>query len=238
MIEEMHASIQYWLTVAYRKNPPRMADLVDMAQDATPSDDVLKTLRGLRRRWLKSFEENGAKIAEHYVTRVYKASDSAFRQALKDAGMSVEFKMTPAMRDAFNATLSENVGLIRTIPQQYLDQVEGIVTRSYSAGRDLETMVRELKELYPISQRRAELIARDQSNKANATVQRARQLELGITEAVWMHSHGGRVPRPDHVAANGKRYNVAEGCLISGEYILPGELINCRCVGRAVLPWN
>ena len=81
-----------------------------------------------------------------------------------------------------------------------------------------------------------ELIARDQSNKANAVVSRARQLELGITDAIWMHSHAGKNPRKDHVAANGKRYKIAEGCLISGEYIQPGEEINCRCTSRPILP--
>ena len=75
---------------------------------------------------------------------MFKASDSAFRQALKEAGWSVEFKMTPAVRDAFNASLEENVGLIRSIPEKYLQQVEGTVMRSYSAGRDLATMVKEL----------------------------------------------------------------------------------------------
>ena len=158
------------------------------------------------------------------------------RLALKEAGWTVEFKMTPAVRDAFNASLEENVGLIRSIPEKYLQQVEGTVMRSYSAGRDLETMVKELKQLYPAASHRAELIARDQSNKANAVVNRARQMELGITEAIWMHSHAGKNPRPDHVAANGKRYNIAEGCKISGEFIQPGEEINCRCTSRAILP--
>ena len=55
--------------------------------------------------------------------------------------------MTPAVRDAFNASLAENVGLIKSIPEKYLQQVEGVVMRSYSAGRDLETMVKELKTL-------------------------------------------------------------------------------------------
>ena len=99
-------------------------------------------------------------------------------------------------------------------------------------------MVQELEALYPKAKHRAKLIARDQSNKIHATTTRARQLELGITEAIWMHSHGGKEPRPDHVAANGRKYNVAEGCLISGEYILPGTMINCRCTCRSVFPFE
>ena len=243
LIAEMHASVEYWLTAAYRKDPPRMAALVEQAQDAillgadaSPSAKIKKILDELARRWTKRFEDYAPKLAEAYLQGMFKASDSAFRQALKEAGWSVEFKMTPAVRDAFNASLEENVGLIRSIPEKYLQQVEGTVMRSYSAGRDLATMVKELKQLYPAASHRAELIARDQSNKANAVVNRARQMELGITEAIWMHSHAGKTPRPDHVAANGKRYKIAEGCLISGEHIQPGEEINCRCTSRPILP--
>jgi SPP1 gp7 family putative phage head morphogenesis protein len=213
-----------------------MLALVEQAQDAAPSAKIKKILDDLAKRWIDRFDEYAPKIAEAYLQGMFKSTDSAFRQALKDSGWTVEFKMTPAVRDAFNASVAENVSLIRSSPEKYLQQAEGIVMRSYSTGRDLETMVKELKTLYPISSRRAELIARDQSNKANAVVNRARQMELGITEAIWMHSHAGKNPRQDHVAANGKRYKIAEGCKISGEFIQPGEEINCRCTCRAVLP--
>lgn len=236
LIAEMHASVEYWLTAAYRKDPPRMAALVEQAQDASPSAKIKKVLDELARRWTDRFNDYAPKLAEAYLKGMFKASDSAFRQALKEAGWAVDFKMTPAVRDAFNASLEENVGLIRSIPEKYLQQVEGTVMRSYSAGRDLAAMVKELKQLYPAASHRAELIARDQSNKANAVVNRARQMELGITEAIWQHSHAGKNPRPDHVAANGKRYKIAEGCKISGEFIQPGEEINCRCTSRPILP--
>jgi len=233
LIAEMHGSVEYWLTAGYRKAPPRVAAL---AQDASPSQRMRKILDGLAARWIAKFDEWAPLIAQAYVRDSFKATDSAFRAALKDSGWAVDFTMTPAMKDAFDATLAENVGLIKSIPAQYLKQVEGVVMRSYSAGRDLETMVRSLKELYPAASHRAELIARDQSNKANATVNKARQLELGITDGIWMHSHAGKTPRPSHVAANGKRFKIAEGCLIDGKRIMPGEEINCRCTWRAVLP--
>jgi len=257
LIDQMNASVEYWLTAGYRKEPPRMAALVEQAQDASvietkkrtakarydyekatygPTAHIKRVLADLADRWIKRFDVWAPKIAEAYLQGMFKASDSAMRAALKDAGWTVEFKMTPAVRDAFQASLAENVGLIRSIPEKYLGQVEGIVMRSYSAGRDLHTMVKDLKALYPAVADRAELIARDQSNKANAVVNRARQLELGIETAIWMHSHAGKTPRPDHVAANGKRYKIAEGCLISGQYLQPGEAVNCRCTSRPVLP--
>ena len=180
------------------------------------------------------------KLAEEFLRHAFKGTDQAMRQALSAAGWSIEFTMTPAMRDAFEASLAENMGLIRSIPEQYLQQVQGIVMRSYSAGRDLQTMTREIKALYPKVKDRAVLIARDQSNKANAVVQRARQKELGITQGIWMHSHAGREPRPTHVAMNGKRYKIEEGMYDSAvkKHVFPGELVNCRCTSRSVLPWT
>jgi SPP1 gp7 family putative phage head morphogenesis protein len=230
LIDEMQRSMIYWLGAQYNKAPPIMAG------DASPVHYVSNLMQSLAASWTKRFDAYADKLADYYVNGMFRSSDRALRQSLKDAGWSVDFEMTGAMRDALNATIAENVGLIRTIPQQYLQQVEGVVMRSYTQGRDLETMVKDLKALYPKASHRAELIARDQSNKANSVVQRTRQLELGITEAVWMHSHAGKNPRPDHVAANGKKYRIAEGCLISGEYIQPGYEINCRCTSRPVLP--
>ena len=237
LVTEMAASYQYWLTAAMRANPPRMTAVVETAEDASPSDIITARIKKLARKWQARFDEEAPKIAAAYVAKMFKATDSAMRQAMKAAGWSVEFKMTPAVRDAFNASVAENVSLIKSIPSQYHTQVEGSVMRGYAAGRDLQAMTTELKALYPKASHRVNLIARDQSNKANAVVNRARQLELGITEAVWMHSSAGKEPRPDHVAANGKRYKIAEGCEISGQHIQPGEMINCRCTSRPVLPF-
>lgn len=236
LIEEMDASILYWLEAQYKKTPPALA------MDAKlPSRAMQKKFKEIARQWQKRFDDAAPKIADAYLKGSFKATDSAMRAALKDAGISVQFKMSAAMRDAFNASLDENVGLIKSIPQHYLNQVEGIVSRNYAAGRDLATMVKELKALYPKAQSRAVLIARDQSNKANSVVENARRLQLGITQAIWLHSGGGKHPRKNHQAASGTVYDVRKGCPIKNEkgileYIMPGQKINCRCVSRSVLP--
>lgn len=213
------------MAAAYKKTPPRVSELI--AQDASPSKEILKVIKALSRRWVKRFNDAAPLIADAYVNAMGDATDKAFKQSLKDAGFAVEFKVTRPMQDALNASIAENVGLIRSIPEQYLTQVEGIVMRSYTAGRDLETMTKELRARYPITKRRAELIARDQSNKLNATVTRTRRLELGLTKAVWIHSGGGKEPRQSHVKFSGKEFDIEKGAYIDGEHIQPGELINC-----------
>ena len=67
---------------------------------------------------------------------------------------------------------------------------------------------------------------------------RARQDELGITEAIWVHSGAGKHPRPTHVAMNGKKYDVNKGMWDPAvkRWIFPGEEINCRCISRSIIP--
>jgi len=235
LIDEMSNSFEYWLAAAYKANPPRM----EVAMDALPSQELSKKVRDLGKRWIKKFDDMAAAIAQKFTESGRKATDSSFQQALKDAGFAVEFKVTPVMRDAMNATIAENVSLIKSIPQQYLTQVEGTIMRGFTAGRDLNAITDELSAHYGVSKRRAAIIARDQSNRLTATVTQARRVELGLFEAEWVHSGGGKVPRPSHVKA-GKdkaRFDVRKGLLLDGEHILPGSIINCRCSSRTILPF-
>lgn len=233
LIRAMVADVERSVKEAYQAAPPAMA------LDAPPVRTMQQQLREVGERWIKRFDDAAPKIAAAYLKGSFKQTDSEMRKALKESGWAIKFEMTPAMSEAFQASLAENVGLIKSIPEQYLQQVEGAVMRSYTRGRDLAALVKSLQQIYPRAANRAVFIARDQSNKANAVVTQARQLELGIVEAVWMHSHAGKVPRPTHVAMNGKTYKVAQGMWDSAvrRWIFPGEEPNCRCTGRSVLPF-
>lgn len=235
LIAEMSNSFEYWVSAAYKANPPRM----EVAMDALPSSELAKKIAAIGKRWIKKFDDMAEKIATRFAESGRKATDSSFQSALKDAGWAVKFQVTPVMRDAMNATIVENVSLIKSIPQQYLTDVQGTVMRGFTQGRDLQAISDELQQRYGVTKRRAALIARDQSNKLTATVTQARRVELGLFEAIWIHSGAGREPRPSHVKAgkDKRKFDVREGCLIDGKYILPGTEINCRCSSRTVLPF-
>ena len=150
----------------------------------------------------------------------------------------MKFRLTPAMRDVLDATVAENVSLIKSIASEYHTQVEGLVMRSVTAGRDLSFLTKELQERYGVTRRRAEFISLDQNNKATASLQRARQLELNLGTGIWMHSGGGRHPRPTHVKNNGKQFSIRDGWpdpALKGKKIWPGTEPNCRCVWRPVV---
>lgn len=101
-------------------------------------------------------------------------SESSPRKILRDGGISVEFRKTAAMRDVIDATVNANVSLIKSIPSQYFDQVEGAVMRSVQTSRDLAGLVQELERFSGITRRRAAFIALDQNNKATSSFNTAR----------------------------------------------------------------
>jgi hypothetical protein len=227
LIDEMAASVSYFVKAAYRANEP------EIAQDASPAAEILRTIRGLRKRWLARFDTASKELADYFATAVSDRSDAALRSILKRGGFSVEFHMTRAQNDILQATIGENVALIKSIPEQYLTQVEGYVMRSVTTGRDLGQLAKDLQEQFGVTRRRAALISRDQNNKATAALTRARYLEIGggEAEAVWIHSGGGKTQRPTHVQAgrDKQRYKISQGWYDPAvkKFIHPGELINC-----------
>lgn len=204
---------------------------------AVPADVLGLSIKQLADRWLKKFDEASGKLAKYFTNDVSKRTDARMKRILKDGGISVPFKMTQAQEDIAQATIQQNVALIKSIPQQYLTNVEGMVMRSVQVGGDVGKLVADLQKEFGVTKRRAKLIAIDQNNKATSAFQRARQVELGIVEAVWMHSYAGKEPRPTHVAMNGKRYDVTKGMWDPAvkEFIFPGQLINCRCTSKSVV---
>lgn len=236
LLDQLHKSVSYWVLAAYRANPPEVAAL---AADGVSFREMRDAIRKLAKRWLKRFDDLAEDLAKHFATKVSERSDAALKASLKRGGFAIEWKMTAAQRDIVGASVAENVALIKSIPAQYLTQVEGSVMRSIQTGRDLHQLSTDLQQNFQVSRRRAVFIARDQSNKVNAALTRARQLEIGITEAIWLHSAGGRKPRTSHVKAGQQRqrYDVSKGWYDPHEkkLIWPGQLINCRCVCRPVI---
>lgn len=235
MVKEMSHSAQYWIEASYKANPPTL----EMAMDALPSQELSKRIKEVARRWIRRFDDMADKIARQFVESGRSTTDRAMMAAFKDAGWTVQFKPTPAIRDAMNASIVENISLIKSIPRHHMLEVEGIVMRGFSSGRDLKYISEELHARYGITKRRAALISRDQSNKLSATVTQARRVELGLYKAIWVHSGAGRHPRPSHLKAGKDKaeFDIREGLMLDGKLVLPGQEINCRCSSRVILPF-
>ena len=231
LIDELHASVMYWVKAAYNQNSP------EITQDASPAAILRAAIRRLTRRWQTKFDGAAKKLGAYFAKAVSDRSDAVLKTILKDAGISIEWTMTAAQNDILQATIAQQVGLIKSIPQQYLGKVEGMVMRSVQTGRDLGQLAKDLEGELGVTKRRAAFIARSQNNIATASLTRARQIEIGVDKAVWVHSGGGRTQRPEHVKAGRDKlqYDVAKGAFLEGVWTWPGVQPNCRCVSRSVI---
>lgn len=232
LVDAMHCSVIYWLQAEYKQHEWQLA------HDASPVVELRKALRELSRRWQKRFNVASLKLARYFALASSQRTDGQLKRILDRAGITVEFKLTRAQQNVLKATVAANVALIKSIPQKYLQDVEQKVMVAVQQGGKLGALTKSLQQTYGVTKRRAALISSDQSRKATSAFQKQRQVELNITEAIWMHSYGGKVPRKTHIANDGKRYDVKKGWYDPDEkkFIQPGELVNCRCVSRSVIP--
>lgn len=201
------------------------------------AEDMIAALKERFAEWAMEHGDTAADMATWFGEQSLATVSSAFKHSLASAlGHTVKLQLTPRIVEALQSVVAENVGLIKSIHSVYAEQIQELVLESVHAGRDLAGLKKALEERYGVASSRAEFIAIDQNNKATGFIEQQRRLDFGIDESMWFHSGGGKVPRPSHVAAHRTIYKTAEGCLIDGEYIRPGEKPRCGCVSAAVIP--
>jgi uncharacterized protein with gpF-like domain len=209
-----------------------------MDAPANPSILLRAALRKWGGLWVSRFDKLSLDLGAAFAKKSFNITQTQMRAALREAGFTVKFSPTPASRAAYQAVVAEQVNLIKSIPAEYLKAVESKVWGSVMKGADMHTLSVDLRKTYGVTRERAATIARTSNNQAKAVIEKVRREELGITTAIWQHSAGGKIPRATHVAMSGKSYKISQGMYDSAEgvYVLPGQLINCRCTSRAVIP--
>jgi len=254
----MAASYQHWLSLRYNQALPELQDsnrlpdpesatLAEHAADAASARSIKQRTDGffaefqkLRKYWAAHFDELADKLADQATDEWYTANANLWNGQLRRAGFDIKLQLTLSQRLLLRAAVQENVSLIRSIQSQYHTDVEGIVLRAFTAGRDLKTLQDELIKRAGSTQKRSALIARDQANKATAAMNSARQRELGLEWAVWIHSAAGKEPREKHVRAGREQwiFSTQRGIDFHDGFghVLPGVAINCRCQSRTIIP--
>lgn len=234
LVQKMNKSLFWWLRSEYRK-----------VTDA-PMSDLRKKLKELHKYWEKVYNEEADKLAEWFASHVQAYTTSNLQRQFsraKLATLGFDLKFTyhsRKERDIFRSIIEQNVNLIKSIASEHLTRVEGVVLRGIETGHDLSRMTDDLESAFGVSERRAAMIARDQTAKATNNLSRQRLLDYGVSKGKWMHTASGKTYRESHVDMDGTIYDIEEGCYDDdyGDYIQPGELVNCRCVCIPVLDFS
>lgn len=126
-----------------------------------------------------------------------------------------------------------NAGLIKSQTETMIQRIEAATLQNKLAGNSVATLRKKLIEEFGIGERKAKLLARDQSSKLTSDLNQFRQRQAGITEYDWSTANDERV-RPLHRSLNGNRYQWGKPTGAE-EGLPPGQPIQCRCVARGVV---
>ena len=201
-------------------------------------ENIDKELKEKKDHWKELFLAFIGIYVINFVNSIAVTSDRALQNALIESGLNVSFKPNKVANNTVDALIRENISLISNIPDEYHSKMEGIIMRGYAQGKPVDDIKDDIERLKSTTLSRGNLISNDQANKINIAIQKVRLTELGITRVMW--DHGGayrKEPRKRHIEASGTVFDLNQGCYIDGEYIQPGQKINCKCVYRAILPF-
>ena len=241
MVREIQRNIKELVIPLLRAlEPEYTADNVMTVTDAW-SDDLRVVLERLRARWSSpEFVEASNRMASSFVRTADQVNRARFNKNMRSIGLDI-YGDSPELAEYLRASANDNARLIRSIPDQYLTQVESIVYTNVRAGGRPADITKTLSAQFGITERRAAFIARDQTAKINGDLVAKRQVNSGFEYFEWDDSDDERV-RDRHeeiankVTAYGKGIYRWDNPPLSdsGTPIIPGQDFGCRCTARPV----
>ena len=234
---------------------PKPARDIALDQDIDPATLQAKT-EELRIKFDKILESTGRLTAIRFLEKQTKYASASFIRSIKpmlesdQSSLMLKGSIITTENISFaEEAISENVSLIKSIGEQYFGRVEKAVIESLQSGGSQPALIKTLKDIGGITDRRAKFIAKDQSKKIYSQLSTEAMTHAGITKAKWNHSGAGREPRSFHKTRwdgvseppnglNGYVYDIGNppvADLKTGERTGPGGLINCRCFATPVI---
>lgn len=209
-------------------------------QDANISAQAKILMSALSKQFLAMFTRRAKFLASRMLDAANKESEANVNRSLKAISQTVTVNAAKAIKPVqtvVTASVAENVSLIKTIPQEYLAGVQQAVMRSITTGNGIQDLKPYIEKHDGITERRARLIANDQTRKAYNNINKARMQASGVRKFEWLHSAGGRDPRELHITPypaglNGGIFSFNDLPIIderTGERGIPGTAISCRC---------
>lgn len=191
-----------------------------------------QAFNNLRTRYI-NINTNARIISTSFVDGTNQVNKQRFYKAIEQSvGVDLQnIIQNEDLEDILVATTRENVSLIRSIPEEYFKNLESIVFTGTTQGSKAGSMIKQIQKLNKSTQKRAKLIARDQTSKLNSSLNQQRQQNLGVEEYVWRTAEDGKV-RDSHASKNGKTFRWDSPPKDTGH---PGNDIQCRCVAQPII---
>lgn len=145
----------------------------------------------------------------------------------------IDLGATEAQRAALTAWARENANLVSSIVPDAYDRLAKVIAENVREGTQARTVAKMLERQFQVDANRAQLIARTEIAKLNATVGQDAMKRSGSTGYVWRTVEDERV-RELHAELDGQAFEWSDPPVIgtNGERGHPGSIYNCRCVSE------
>jgi SPP1 gp7 family putative phage head morphogenesis protein len=225
--------------------PEYQTDSKIFVQDSFVTD-LVAGLTGVVEKWTSpQFNQMALSVANRFIRTAERINRDRFNKSMKSFGLDI-YGDSPAVQDYLDLAIQDNVNLITSIPQQYLERVKSVVMTNVRAGNRASNIVPQLQDAFGVTKSRAKLIARDQSAKLNGDLTMRRQTASGFEYFQWLSSKDERVRETHRHLQNQKtEYGIGiyrwdepprRGGSGSGanQRIIPGSDYQCRCTARPI----
>lgn len=202
---------------------------VELVNDARESD--FEALHRVVKGLLSATNETVKRLLELEAIKHTEKFAAGIRQAFEiDLQGVIEAE---DLQKYVEAAALRNAGLITGMTDDLVKRIQTVTTNSLINGETVGSLRKKLKAEFELTDARARLIARDQTSKLNADLNKIRQQQAGVNEYTWRTSQDERV-RERHVKLNGKRYKYGEDTGAE-DGLEPGQPIQCRCIAQGVI---
>ena len=142
-----------------------------------------------------------------------------------------------AERELRNICITATIHAARLTYRLIADIVPAVVNWIYT-GQGKEDILRAILVNENIPAERAAGVVLQITTMTNQAIQRLNMIDLGFTEATWIHVPGEFTSRETHIKFNQQRFDLNVGLYDEDVHrnVFPGELWWCRCVMRGIIP--
>ena len=172
------------------------------------------------------------------LNNLYRYVYGSYKREFPNLSISGEY-----YEQIMNAVISENLALIKSIPQEVLKDMQITLSQGIISGNQKE-LIKNLKRIKGVNKDRAVFIARDQIHKAVESFKQVQNTALGIEYYEWLTADdervssgiGGHAQNNHRIFKYGSNEAIISHSAKRGFYYgKPGDRPNCRCIAVGVI---
>lgn len=219
---------------------------MSFAQDEEDVGAAFEVIADFKDKYIDIYDKFAERTVRTFVNRTLDNSDRTVVKSLENMNADkLKIKRnikSPEIDATVEAIVEENLSLIKSIPEEFFKKLTFSMSQAIQNGQSLTQFKKQLMKVKGMTERRASMIARDQSNKAYNSLSRRKLQACGVSQFEWIHTGIAKTPRPYHKnVLNHKIFDFDEPPVIdpnTGERGYPAQLINCRCMMRPVVSFE